>query len=287
VTNAGLAQIAGLKNLRSLDLASGELDNPDLSFLAEFSSLESLELWFESSDEQLAHVAGLKHMKSLQLPYGMTDAGFEHLADMPELTSIVIQDDIELTEKSLSLLSGSRIDWLNLKSGMVTDDALRGLSEWKHLRVLRLNDPVSDAGLSHIAGLTTLERLDLDHTVVTDEGLAGLAKIPGILNLRLPPQITDAGVKHLGTMTSLVKLNLDTTGVTDAGVSHLVNLPALQSLGLNETRVTDAALKDLARCRSLKSLAVVGLVGPGISAAAIEALKEKASNEDRYLHVSH
>ena len=57
---------------------------------------------------------------------------------------------------------------------------------------------VTDAGLAHLAGLTSLTQLYLADT-----------------------QVTDAGLSHLAGLTSLTKLYLARTQVTDAGVAKL------------------------------------------------------------------
>ena len=65
--------------------------------------------------------------------------------------------------------------------------------------VVYLNDTqVTDAGVVHLGGLTSLRFLHLNNT-----------------------QITDAGLVHLKALTSLQVLSLDNTQVTDAGVAKL------------------------------------------------------------------
>ena len=81
---------------------------------------------------------------------------------------------------------------------------------------------ITDAGLAHLQGLTSLQELDLNHT-----------------------QVTDAGLAHLQKLTSLQWLYLRNTQVTDAGLGHLQKLTSLQELELYETRVTDAGVAKL------------------------------------------
>jgi internalin A len=71
--------------------------------------------------------------------------------------------------------------------------------DWLIQEVLVLNaTQVTDAGLAHLSGLMTLERLTLVAT-----------------------QVTDAGLAHLTGLTGLETLNLSETQVTDAGISEL------------------------------------------------------------------
>lgn len=84
------------------------------------------------------------------------------------------------------------------------------------------NTQITDAGLAHLGGFTTLQILDLDNTHVTD---AGLEHLRGLTNLRLlylfNTRVTDAGLAHLRGLTVLQELSLYNTQVTDAGVAEL------------------------------------------------------------------
>jgi len=81
---------------------------------------------------------------------------------------------------------------------------------------------VSDAGLFHLEGMTSLQALDLTQTKVSDAGLA-----------------------HLRGMSSLDYLNLNGTQVTDAGLVHLKGMTSLQWIFLQETQVSDAGVTEL------------------------------------------
>ena len=74
---------------------------------------------------------------------------------------------------------------------------------------------VTDAGLAHLAGLASLQRLHLEKTRVTDAGLA-----------------------HLAGLENLSYLNLYQTAVTDAGLAHLEGLKNLKSVYLWQSKVT-------------------------------------------------
>src|SRR5262249_10914831 len=80
-------------------------------------------------------------------------------------------------------------------------------------------DNVTDALLKHLAGLKTLQTLDLSFT-----------------------KVTDAGLKHLAGLKELLAVGLRGTKVTDAGLKELAGLKKLQTLGLAVTKVTDAGL---------------------------------------------
>ena len=105
---------------------------------------------------------------------------------------------------------------------------------------------VDDDGLRVVAGLASLERIDLDGAEVGDAGLAhlgGLAKIRD-LNLSLT-EVTDAGLIHLRGLTRLRRLQLQGTRVTNAGVAHLKRLTGLRELYLCGTKIDSFGAKRL------------------------------------------
>ena len=80
------------------------------------------------------------------------------------------------------------------------DDDLRKVARLKHLQRIGLQGAnVTDAGLEHLHGMTSLEHLDL------------------LNNMR----VTDAGIEHLGGLINLRWLSLEGTQVTSEGVEKL------------------------------------------------------------------
>src|SRR5262245_28757129 len=63
---------------------------------------------------------------------------------------------------------------------------------------------VTDAGVEHLAGLTTLHSLSLGNTKVSDAGLKDLSGLSGLEELYLADdKLTNAGLAHLSKLTSL------------------------------------------------------------------------------------
>ena len=152
------------------------------------------------------------------------------------------------------------------------------LSTLKGLRKLVLMGTlVTDDALEHLAGLTTLEELNiagtringsgfgylnrLDNLTVllcggcvhiTDNSLVHLRSLDRLTTLGLiDTNITDAGLLHVGQFNALRELRLSGSGfqlkITDKGLRHLVNLKKLTQLTLRKTRVTARGIAFLKR----------------------------------------
>ena len=105
---------------------------------------------------------------------------------------------------------------------------------------------ITDGGLVHLKGLTSLRQLNLSDTQITD---AGLEHVKGFVKLEslslVGTQITDVGLKSLVDLSRLSTLNLAETQITDVGLKHLRKLTNLRQLLLSGTPTTPAAREEL------------------------------------------
>ncbi len=132
---------------------------------------------------------------------------------------------------------------------------------------------LSDAGLTHLKGLTSLSELTLNlkDTHVTDAGLVFLKGLTNLSHLDLSgARITGTGLAHLKGLTRLNQVGLRHTHVTDAGLTHLKGLMQLSAVDLMDARVTDAGLLNLKGLTNLSSLI---LDGTQVSDAGLAHLK--------------
>ena len=129
---------------------------------------------------------------------------------------------------------GGRVRRLSAKRKAIVVDlrfAVEGLSD-DHLKyipvlkdgaaVLLKRVAVTDAGLEHLAGVSTIEELDLSETAITDAGLKTIAKLPVLKTLNLfGTSVTDVGLAHLKPVKTLRRLFVDQTRTSISGVADL------------------------------------------------------------------
>ena len=240
-----------------------------------------------------------------------TDAILEHVAKLPDVRSILL-NDLPITDDGLKHLAGcaAPLSNLDLRGCPVSNDGLQHISGLKSLRALRLNGvsgetTVDDGGMEHVAGLKLkvlaldglwvsevgleaigeqpyLEELYLKSTTISDDGLKLLAKYPKLKKLRLAfNQISDEGLSHLSGISTLEELDLsENSSLTDAGMTHLSSLTALKKLNLWRVAVSDVGVEKLA---PLVNLEWLNLDNTQLSDSGLPSLKNMTKLS--FLHV--
>ena len=164
-----------------------------------------------------------------------------------------------------SLLQASEFnDFAQLQVGEfvmapITDDGLKHLRGWTNARILFFNAcAFTDDGLAHLAHFPKLERLSLfgdegGSMVITDAGMLHVAKISTLKSLTLCGMpINDEALESLASLSNLERLALHRTEVTEKGVKDFRKaLPDCWVFGLKDSlptvdqisqiRVTDAS----------------------------------------------
>lgn len=157
ITDAGLAHLTGMINLKWLYIRDTAV-----------------------ADAGLAHLKGLPKLEMLILNNtGVTDAGIVHLKGLTNLSSLYLRDT-EVTDAGLEALTGlANLSYLHLSGPQVTDPGLAHLGKLAKLEELGLDGcGISDAGLEHLKGLKRLKTVYLNRTEITKEGYE---KIKGAL----------------------------------------------------------------------------------------------------------
>jgi len=153
ITDAGLAYLQGMKELKRLYLSKTQIGDEGISHLAKLSKLEGIILNDTNiTDAGLAHLKGLGNLNMLYLQNTrVTDAGLEHLKGSAHLEQL--------------WLGGTKIT----DAGLVH---IRGLTNLQSLSLERTE--VTDKGLVDLNPLTALNELFLQQTNVTIDGYENL-----------------------------------------------------------------------------------------------------------------
>ena len=265
ISDADLAPLTGLPELRSVLLNETAISNQGLKTLGQLASVQNLDLrGCPVGNDGLAHLVGLKKLRALRLSgqNNMTtvdDDGMVHVAHLTSLEVLAV-DFLWVSETGLAQLDKlARLRELYLAQSTIGDDAMGLLGQFPNLKKLRISrNQVSDTGLEMLAKNARLEDLDLsENSLVSDEGFRHLAGMTSLKKLNLwRVSITDVGLEYLAGMVQMESLNLDNSPISDAGLVHLGKMKKLTFLHLGSTQVTDAGLDQLAGLTSLEDLRV-------------------------------
>jgi internalin A len=247
-TDAGLRHLAKLPKLRSLSIHGGTFSNSGLVHLTRISSLEALRIKaLNFTDEGLNHLARLSNLKRLTLNWArsITDTGLVSLSTIKTLESLAVVSD-KFTSAGLNQLNdlptlkqlnagpgqgeivlafGNLRQLEDLRICVFSDRDLVFLAQLHKLKDLEIEcrGPVTDEGIRHLQGLTSLRRLRINNALLTDKGLATIGA--------------------LGRQESFLTVSGD---FTPQGLEPLKNLHALKQLQLTSVRPLEGkALDDL------------------------------------------
>ncbi len=176
-------------------------------------------------------------------------------------------------DENLAALKGLRyVSTVILEGPGITDDGLKHLAGITTLGALNVSKTsVTGSGFAHLRQLRNLKTIMLDGSAVTDKGFALISAFRGMERIQASStKLTGQALKALAGLTKLKHLDLPKTAVDDAGLAHLRRLNNLEYLRLNNTKVTGSGVGSL---RSLRSLRYLGLSGCPITPAGFRQLR--------------
>jgi Leucine-rich repeat (LRR) protein len=261
VNDEALKDLAGLKQLRSLDLRSTQVTDAGLKELRALDKLRSL---FLSSTK-------------------VTDAGLKELRELTSLDMLYL-DATKVTDAGLAELRACKnLQYLSLVNTAVTDAGLQDLRELKNLRALNLSSTkVTLAGLKDLRAALPKTKITPQFDESEEKAIAAVEKLGGHV-IRKPgsssvtsvilngKKITDDVLKDLHEFKNLTELSLTNTPITDVGLKELGQFTKLTSLYLARTRVTAKGIPEL---RALKSLQTLDLNNTDLRNEGVKELRE-------------
>ena len=250
-------------------------------------------------DQFLVLLPKLPQLESVNIFLGsVTDAGFKHLADCPNLKVLTLQDYPLITDAGFEHFDRlTKLETLMMFRINISNVGAAKFANMRALKVLVLNDTqvtgellqellcpdlqsfsltgpqVKDAGLDNLTRFPKLQSLALTNSRITDPTLTTIGQLRDLEHLAVSsPAITDAGVAMLSTLAKLQSLDLSQAAITDASSPQLARFSQLQNLNLSDTKMTVTSLKSLASLKDLESLHLNNLKLTAADIAALEAL---------------
>ncbi|MCG3184348.1 MAG: hypothetical protein ICCCNLDF_02463 [Planctomycetes bacterium] len=293
-TTSGLKHIKKLERLRLLVLrGSPELDDETCALLAEFKTLEHLDIGYcmKMTDEGIRHLALLPKLRVLHA-YCLNGEtiyarGFDAFGNDSPLEELYFTHDVEIDSAAMAAICGlPRLRVLDMSYCCgVEMDALVHLATCTQLQEFRMYyDYVTPEVLRALCKVQSLQVLEIGADKLDDDAISALASLKHLRVLRLfdAEQLTDTTFQTLGRLTSLTELEVDESKVTAKGVRFLAALK-LTSLKLNYSGFTPEAVRELAAIETLESLA---FTPQGLDESAVRALATLPKLRDLSLWVN-
>jgi beta-lactamase regulating signal transducer with metallopeptidase domain len=271
--DACLAQLAELKSLEILYLASHDITDAGLTHLAKLPALRELRLSTPTvRGPGLVSFVGHPALQSLNFfRQGFGDADLKYLSNLTSLKRLCLAG-LPISDKGLVALSNlTALEELNLYNTQITGEGLvylKPMRSLKRLDISKFGDNktrVRDSGIAHLREIKSLEYLNALSNELTDRSLADLAGLTNLKCLYLPSvgsvgskkegyYCTDNGLKDLARLQLLEDLLVGSPAITDAGLAHLAELTRLKTLRINAKLVTNEGLPRLSNLKSLQTL---------------------------------
>ncbi len=282
-TSDNLLLLAELKSLRSLNLSDSSFNDDSLAVLEKVTDrLTNLDLrGCQLSDIATPMIARFTELRALRFSgkNGKTSIGDDGLAALAALKNLKVLalDDLWIGSTGIEALAALKnLEELYLAGTVIDDDTCKTIAGFPRLKKLRLaRTQVSDDGLATLSTCSSLEDLDLsENSLITDAGMVHLAKLTSLKKLNLwRVQISDDGALLLAPLTKLNWLNLDNSKLGDRGLPLLKNMNALTFLHIGSTQVTEAGASALFHLKTLKDLKLTR-TALGASDTAVADLKK-------------
>ncbi|KJE89175.1 hypothetical protein, variant 1 [Capsaspora owczarzaki ATCC 30864] len=264
VTHVGINHIAGLNNLRVLDLGITRLNDQAMPTISQLPlTVLNLErtLITDSGLARLAPLgATLQHLDISDCSK-LTERGLALLAAFPQLRTLAIAG-LPLTDVG-RLSNFPELRSLNLARTAIVEGKLDSIRRYIHLVHLSLaNTKLGDNDVRYLQYLTNLSSLKLPSRFqIGNSSIAHISKLPLTeLDLTDYIHVTDEGIQFISALAPtsvllrfvLEKKNAGFYAVIDCVVDLL--LDRLVSLSLSNTKLTSAGIPAVAACTKLEVL---------------------------------
>jgi hypothetical protein len=196
-TEDDFKQLATLTHLKSLSFGPG-LGDAQVALLAGLSELEVLQTNLSQvTDDGVRSLAAFKRLKVLKFFHpckAFTGTGLAALADMPALGSLTVAGSLAFGDEGMAAVGKLTrlVEFRSWHAGQ-TVEGVKKLKDLSSLQQLTLGQrlayappaTVSDETLAVLAGMTSLESLQLEEARLSREALSRLKQLPALKKLTL------------------------------------------------------------------------------------------------------
>ena len=302
----GLAELAKLPRLERLCIVQSRspLFDRHIKYLEGLTQLKGLTLWGSAcntlTDASLASIGKLKNLEELYFIRTMprfTPAGVAHLKGLKNLKKVDFAQILwssyagkyngdEVVRQLAALPNLEFIQGISC----LTAEGMKTLARFRNLKCLHvtMNGPwngyYGPTGLSHLAGLDSLEELSIISESLSEADFACLETLGRLKELLVGSRhLTDRGLASIGKLKQLERLTfrfsaLGGTGVRKSGLNQLNGLPNLRFLQVNlwgnaaKTDPADELMLDLSGLKKMKDMNLSGLALQDSDLAFLEHL---------------
>jgi len=302
VTDAGLANCEGCKNVAIIDLSYGNVTAAGVRHLRDCKNLKDLNLGSTSvGDTGLEYFRDCKDLTSLRLAKtGVSNAGLAHLKGMTKLTHLYLDGLPAVGDDGLKHLAGLKsLTTLDLRGTQATAEGVANLQKaLPNCEILSSLDPDRRAATwarSIDGGIRIRVNGEADERFLFTSGTAPFGTSCVGPNVELPKErflltaiglwsntkVTDAGLANCEGCENVAIIELSgLSNVTDAGVRHFRECKNLRELALFSTSVGDTGLENFKDCKNLN---ILGLSSTGVSNTGLAHLKGMTKLTHLYL----
>ncbi|MBW7988602.1 MAG: hypothetical protein FVQ84_01060 [Planctomycetes bacterium] len=281
----GLAELANLPHLERLSIwgnSQGLISDRHIKYLEGLTQLKSLTLWGIAdrlTDVSLASIAKLKNLEELyfiRTGSRFTPAGMTHLKGLKNLKKVdFAQTWFSSNDGDQMIRRLAALPNLESIKGVycLTAEGMKTLAVFRNLKCLLVGledsgqGDYGPTGLSHLAGLGSLEELIISSISLSDEDVACMESLGRLKELNIGSRyLTDRSLASISKLDQLESLSFSAfggAGVTKSGLKQLSGLKNLHTLDVKVHPVVkdsaDGVTLDFSALTKLNTLTLDGL----------------------------
>ncbi|MEN6627725.1 MAG: hypothetical protein ABFD69_15980 [Candidatus Sumerlaeia bacterium] len=271
VTDNDIANLRGMRSLKSIDLWHAPLTDRGAEYLSEISTLEAIDLNQSSPFTDNAFIALSRLPRLRHLSAGpMTARSLEALAKRADTMEELFVFKPNLDDNALAEIGKlTHLKRLTMHLGSATNAGLahlKGLTQLETCEISSESDSVGLAGISQLGSLGNMRRF-MVHYVIQDNSVLDISGMKNleVLHFYLKPNqsLHDADLACLAGLNKLQWLQLGGGDeLTDRGLTHLTGLESLNTrLMVGSNQFTDTGMKSLVGMQRLRELVITGRIG--------------------------